>query len=72
MQLAEEELAAARAERDRLSETIQSVAAASGDASSLSADATILRARTLPRPDLRPGVRVALRVSDPVMAYAAD
>ena len=36
------------------------------------ADATILRARTLPRPDLRPGVRVALRVSDPVMAYAAD
>ncbi len=36
------------------------------------ADATTVRARTLPRPDLRPGMRVALRVSDPVMAYAAD
>jgi hypothetical protein len=63
-QLAEEELAAARAERDRLSETIQSVAAASGDASSLSADATILRGEPDADADARAqlaSLRAALR-----------
>ena len=64
VQLAEDELAAARAERDRLSETILSVAAASGDASSLSADATILRGEPDADADARAqlaSLRAALR-----------